>query len=141
MQQKLIIHVTCECVFVFQPLHESIQKNEAQNSKAHIVHLVVYLVAPLVLLKARSHGVPSSKSHSCQQGPTYEPLAKLLKFALYPVQSNLDFFFCKNFLRTCVESQGLAFCLTELSTQTPSLTSKMCSRVSIHVILKTWDLI
>ena len=50
---------------------------------------------------------------------------------------DLDLFYEKN-----VEfglGVGLAFSSIQLSTQVPSLTSKKCCHVGIHVILGTWD--
>ena len=35
---------------------------------------------------------------------------------------------------------GLVFCCPQPSTQVPSLTSKKCRRVGIHVIIGTWDM-
>jgi hypothetical protein len=82
-------------------------------------------------------GVPSptrvSKSQRGANVSTLEP-QEPLTYGSYSLKSDLDYSMQENSWDLCRES-GLAFCSTRLSTQVPSLTSKTCYHVGIHVLL------
>ena len=101
-------------------------------------HLVVTLIPFETLAKGRLTWGPkpqvplmlASPNMDLGKVPTFEPQEKHLNIFNYLMQ--------KYSWDLCWE-MGLDFCLTQLSTQVPSLTSKNCCHVGIHVILGTWD--
>ena len=66
-------------------------------------------------------------------------LKKPLKYGRLPLKSDLGYFMQKYLWDLCWEL-NLALYLIQLSPQVPSLTSKKCCHVGIHVILGTHDL-
>ena len=93
----------------------------------------------ILILRVGSHGVPSPKSHSCQQVPTCES-QEIIKIRSIFITVISLLFYAKELWNLCWEL-CLAFCSTQLSAQVPSLTSINCCRVGIHGILelRTWD--
>ena len=71
--------------------------------------------------------------------PNMEAKSQLLNLnqhGLYLLKLNLEYFMQnKNLHDLCLHDLGLAFRSTQLSTQVPSLTSKNCCDVDIHVIV------
>jgi hypothetical protein len=71
---------------------------------------------------------------------TKSQLLSLTKSWLILIKVGSWLFYAKNKIWDLCWGLGLAFCLTQISTQVPSLTSQKCCHVSIHVILGNHDL-
>jgi hypothetical protein len=70
--------------------------------------------------------------------PTFEPQESIkIWFTIINIESY--YYSIKIFMGLALRV-GSSFCSTQLSTQVPSLTSKKCCHVNIHVIRETWDL-
>jgi hypothetical protein len=116
-----VSHGTCLCLI---PILGSVT-----NTKYYIV----------VVFKAASHGIPSPKSHSCYQVPTWR---QNLTFRASRHHQNMVCIHISWIKKVYVKEVTVLvlrvgssfFCSTQLSTQVPSLTSKKYYHVGVHVI-------
>ena len=77
-----------------------------------------------------------SKSQHGGKVPPFE-LQETIETWLIIIKIWSKLFWCKYICRVVFQELSLAFCSTQLTTQVPSLTSKKCCHVGIHVILGT----
>jgi hypothetical protein len=84
------------------------------------------------------HPTHISKSQHGRKVPTFGPQETIETWVI-TIKSWILITLHKNIRGTLCRHLGLAFCSTQPSTQAPSLTSKKCCHVGIHVILGTQE--